>query len=63
MRTLLYRASAQISMVSARGTLVKRLETSKKQRKIEEGERPELRRVSTVVYSEPYVAAGLLLGR
>ena len=29
MRTLLYRASAQISIVSARGTLVKRLETSK----------------------------------
>ena len=34
-RTLLYRASAQISMVPARGTLVKRLETSKEQRKID----------------------------
>ena len=49
MRTLLHRASAQISIVSARGTLVKRLETSKEQRKTEEGERPKLRRVSTKV--------------
>ena len=49
MRTLLYRASAQISIVSVRGTLVKRLETSKEQRKTEEGERPELQRVSTKV--------------
>ena len=47
-RTLLYRASAQISIVSARGTSVKRLETSKEQRKTE-GERSELRRVSTKV--------------
>ena len=49
MRTLLYRASAQISIVSARGTLLKRLETSKEQRKTDGGERPELRRVSTKV--------------
>ena len=36
---LLYRASAQICMVSASGTLVKRLEMSKEQRKTEEGEK------------------------
>ena len=35
---LLYRVSAQICMVSASGTLVKRLEMSKEQRKTEEGE-------------------------
>ena len=37
--SLLYKASAQISMVSARGTLVKRLEMSKEQRKTEDGEK------------------------
>jgi len=36
---LLHRASAQICMVSASGTLVKRLEMSKEQRKTEEGEK------------------------
>ena len=36
---LLCRASAQVCMVSARGTLVKRLEMSKEQRKTEEGEK------------------------
>jgi len=35
----LYRASAQICMVSASGTLVKRLEMSKEQRKTDEGEK------------------------
>ena len=36
---LLYRASAQICMVSASVTLVKRLAMSKEQRKTEEGEK------------------------
>jgi len=36
---LLYRASAQICMVSVSGTLEKRLEMSKEQRKTEEGEK------------------------
>jgi len=36
---LLYRASAKICMVLASGTLVKRLEMSKEQRKTEEGEK------------------------
>jgi len=36
---LLHRASEQICMVSASGTLVKRLEMSKEQRKTEEGEK------------------------
>ena len=49
MRTLLQRASAQVSIVSARGTLVKKLNTAKEQRKTEIGERPELWRVSTKV--------------
>jgi len=36
---LLYNTSAQICMVSTSGTLVKRLEMSKEQRKTEEGEK------------------------
>jgi len=38
-RLLFYRASAQICMVSASGTLLKRLGTSKEERKAEEGEK------------------------
>jgi len=38
-RLLLYRASAQICMVSASGTLLKRLGMSKEERKAEEGEK------------------------
>ena len=46
---LLYRASAQICMVSASGTLVKRLEMSKEQRKTEEGEKVKFLTSSTKV--------------
>ena len=46
---LLYRASAQICMVSASGTLVKRLEMSKEQRKTDEGEKAKFLTSSTKV--------------
>jgi len=46
---LLYRASSQICMVSASGTLVKRLEMSKEQRKTEEGEKVKFLTSSTEV--------------
>jgi len=46
---LLYRASAQICMVSASGTLVKRLEMSKEKRKTEEGEKVKFLTSSTKV--------------
>ena len=48
-KTLLYRSSAQICMVSASGTLVKRLEMSKEQRKTEEGEKVKFLTSSTKV--------------
>ena len=44
---LLYRASAQICMVSASGTLVKRLEMSKEQKKTEVGEKVKFLASST----------------
>ena len=46
---LLYRASVQICMVSASGTLVKRLRMSKGQRKTEEGEKVKFLTSSTKV--------------
>jgi len=46
---LLYRASAQICMVSASGTLVKRLEMSMEQRKTEVGEKVKFLTSSTKV--------------
>ena len=46
---LLYRASVQICMVSASGTLVKRLRMSKGQRKTKEGEKVKFLTSSTKV--------------
>ena len=48
-KSLLYRASAQICMVSASGTLVKRLEMSKERRKTDEGEKVKFLTSSTKV--------------
>ena len=48
-KLLLYRASEQICMVSASGTLVKRLEMSNEQRKTEVGEKVKLLTSSTKV--------------
>ena len=63
MRTLLYRASAQISIVSARGDISKRLETSKEQRKTEECERPELRKGVSTKVKESADAIGRVKGK
>ena len=53
---LLYRASAQICMVSASGTLVKRLEMSKEQRKTEEGEKVKILTSTKVKESDTQLA-------
>ena len=56
-KTLLsYRASAQICMVSASGTLVKRLEMLKEQRKTEEGEKVKFLTSTKVKESDTQLA-------
>ena len=59
---LLYRASARICMVSASGTLVKRLEMSKEQRKTEVGENVKLLTSSTKVKESDTQLADRLVG-
>ena len=56
---LLYRVSAQVCMVSASGTLVKRLEMSKEQGKTEEGEKVKFLTSSTKVKESFYFNTAL----